>query len=116
MYAGERFSFGERPLQGVFLSAPGALTWFDSQSDPGYERSGSRQSLGGLVGYSHAFAKRWLVSVGAGVQHVVTRTQSKPPLLPVCIYLVCLREPGETVRTEKETVEPLVQLGTTFRF
>lgn len=118
LYAGGRFSFGERPLQGAFVSAQGGMTWFDSESDPdtGYDRSGSRQSLGGLVGYSHAFAERWLVSVGAGVQHAVTRTKSEPPLIPICIYFVCAREPGETVRTEKESIEPLVQLGTTFRF
>ncbi|WP_342377748.1 autotransporter outer membrane beta-barrel domain-containing protein [Myxococcus stipitatus] len=115
---GARISFGERPLQGAFVSAQGSLTWFDAGTDAntGYEHSGRRQSLSALVGYSHPFANRWVVSLGAGVQHVITRAKSEPPLLPVCIYFVCPREPGETTRTETESFEPLLQLGTTFRF
>ncbi|MFY1826532.1 DUF3575 domain-containing protein [Myxococcus fulvus] len=108
---GSRVFFGETFQEGVFVSAQASYTLFTVDDDT----LGRRSSVGGLVGYSHPLSTRWHLSLGVGVQSTRTRRTTYPPQVLLCPFGMC--SPTSAPHTERwEAEEPLVQLGTAFRF
>ncbi|MBZ4411523.1 DUF3575 domain-containing protein [Myxococcus sp. XM-1-1-1] len=108
---GSRVFFGETFQEGVFVAAQASYTLFTVGDDT----FGRRSSFGGLVGYSHPLSTRWHLSLGVGVQSTRTRRTTYPPPILLCPFGMC--SPAAAPRTESwEAEEPLLQLGTSFRF
>ncbi|MCP3063298.1 hypothetical protein LXT21_31420 [Myxococcus sp. K38C18041901] len=114
---GTRVFFSQTFNEGVFVSAQAShsLIEVDSRTD------GTRTSFGGLVGYSHALGRRWLISAGAGAQTTRTRTKTEPPpssLGPPCILYCKQAAPAQEEEgvSKTESVEPVLQLALTLRF
>ncbi|MFY1826531.1 hypothetical protein ACN47A_11505 [Myxococcus fulvus] len=112
---GTRVFFSRTFNEGVFVSAQASRSYIEVDS----LTEGTRTSFGGLVGYSHAMSRRWLLSAGAGAQTTRIRTETEPPRNsgPPCIFLYCKQAaPAQEGVSETEAVEPVLQLALTLRF
>lgn len=108
---GSRVFFSEQSFHGFFVSAQASYTLFEVDD----HTDATRRSLAGLVGYAHPLGKRWLVSLSAGAQSTHTRTETtSPPEL--CFAWFCSGSDIEDKVEHDDAVEPLVQMGATFRF
>ncbi|MFY2560719.1 hypothetical protein ACN469_24155 [Corallococcus terminator] len=109
---GSRVFLGsEQTFHGFFMSAQASYTLIDVDNNT----EATRKSLAGLVGYSHPLGNRWLVSLGAGAQSTHLRTETtRPPDL--CFFWSCSGSDIVDKVENEDAVEPLVQMGATFRF
>ncbi|NVJ22925.1 DUF3575 domain-containing protein [Myxococcus sp. AM011] len=109
---GSRFFLSsEQTFHGFFMSAQASYTAFEVDSNT----DATRKSLAGLVGYAHPLGNRWLVTLGAGAQSTHTRTETvRPPTL--CLFGFCSGSDILDKVEHEKAVEPLVQMGATFRF
>lgn len=113
LQVGGRLYPGGQPFQGIFLSVQAEGAYFEGAG----QVSGTRTSVGGLLGYSQALGNRWSMSLGAGADVSQTRSETVVPPGPECIlFTPCLLTHHETRVETQEGVRPLVQLGASYRF
>ncbi|QRK06182.1 DUF3575 domain-containing protein [Archangium violaceum] len=113
LQAGSRLYIGNQPFQGLFLGLQAEGTFFKRDE----RTSGSRTSVGGLLGYSQSLGEKWRVSLGAGADVSQTRSETVEPPTPGCIlFTPCLLTQGETRVEKREAVRPLVRLAAIYRF
>ncbi|NBD12614.1 DUF3575 domain-containing protein [Corallococcus silvisoli] len=113
LQAGGRLYPGGQPFQGFFLSVQAEGAYFDGAGPV----SGTRKSVGGLLGYSQVLGNRWSMSLGAGADVSQTRSETVVPPDPVCVlFTPCLLTHHETRVETQEGVRPLVRVGAAYRF
>jgi hypothetical protein len=113
LQAGSRLYVGDQPFQGLFLGLQAEGTFFKRDE----QTSGSRTSVGGLVGYSQRIGEKWLVSLGAGADLSQTRSETVVPPSAECILLTpCLLADRETRVEKREAAQPLVRVGAVYKF
>ncbi|WP_233262040.1 DUF3575 domain-containing protein [Vitiosangium sp. GDMCC 1.1324] len=115
--AGSRLYLGDESFQGIFLGMQAEGTLFERNE----WTSGSQLSFGGHLGYAQKLGERWLVSLAAGADISLTRSETRAPhtLTPECIlFTPCLLagDRSEPVVEETEAVRPFVRLAAVFRF
>ncbi|WNG47075.1 DUF3575 domain-containing protein [Archangium minus] len=113
LQAGSRLYVGNQPFQGLFLGLQAEGTFFKRDE----QTSGTRTSVGGLLGYSQTLGEQWRVSLGAGADVSQTRSETVEPPTPGCIlFTPCLLTRRETHVEKQEAVRPLVRLAAVYRF
>lgn len=113
LQAGSRLYIGNQPLQGLFLGLQAEGTFFKRDE----RTSGTRTSVGGLLGYSQRLGEQWRVSLGAGADVSQTRSETVEPPTPGCIlFTPCLLTEREKHVETQEAVRPLVRLAAIYRF
>ncbi|WP_163991311.1 hypothetical protein [Pyxidicoccus caerfyrddinensis] len=113
LQAGSRLYVGGQPFQGLFLAVQAEGTLFEGDA----QVSGSRASVGGLLGYSQTLGEKWLVSLGAGADVSQTRSETVVPPSPECVLFTPCLVAGRETRVEKqEAVQPLVRIAAVYKF